>query len=65
MPEGPRTALDRMHRAEDRVDRLAVVGALAAGGKAGFGRFERFLAFDEEDLLDVVFGHAAIPSITT
>ena len=55
--EGARTALDRMDRAEDRVDRFAVMAALTDGREADLHRGEAFVAFLKEYLLDLVEVH--------
>jgi hypothetical protein len=50
--EGPGAALDRVHRAEHRIDGFGVGLSGLHGQEAGFQFGELFLALLEEDVLD-------------
>jgi hypothetical protein len=60
--ESARAALDRMDRAEDAVDRVGILRSGLARGQTRFGGGQRFLAFDEEDVLDFLGCHAGLRS---
>ena len=59
--EGPCTTLDRMHGAENRVDRFRIGVAIIESEQTGFQFSELFLAFLEEDLLDFIHIHGEDP----
>ena len=61
--KGACTALDRMNRAEDGVDRLTVLLPVLEGDEAPFGSGKTFLALKEENLLDFVKLHDVSPPL--
>src|SRR3546814_10661917 len=60
--EGPRSTLARMDRAENAVDCFAVFRVGLAIDQRNFGTDEPFVAFLEENELDIVLVHECIPS---
>src|SRR3546814_15365291 len=60
--EGTRSTLDRMDRAENAVDCFAVFRVGLAIDQRNFGAGEPFVAFLEENELDIVLVHECIPS---
>ncbi len=55
--ERRRPALDRVGRAEDRVDQVAIAAALFQRQQAGFHRLQPFTAFLEERGVEALHVH--------
>src|SRR4051794_9544130 len=59
--ERPGSALDRMHRSKDRVDRFVIMLGRLQCKQTGFRLDQAFITFLEEDILDFLELHSVSP----